>query len=122
MADQTPNKMPRMPRGPKGRIPFTGGSFSNNLMTAFLIFLTIVFVYSLFAGNPPNATEIPISLVANDVGKGLISEISVNGDILQIKYVDGANKTSRTESGISLTEIFKLQVKGLLCQRPQFRI
>ena len=87
-------------------MPFTGGSFSNNIMSAFLIFLVIVFIYSFFAGENPNTTEIPISSVAGDVGKGLISEIDVKGDILNIKYVNGADKTSRIEPGISLSETF----------------
>jgi cell division protease FtsH len=105
MAKQGP-QMPKIPKFPKGRMPFAGGSFSNNLMTAFLVFLAIVFVYSLFADNGPSVTEAPISAIANDAAKGLISAIDVKGDTLSVTYVDGSHKTAKSETQIPLSETF----------------
>jgi cell division protease FtsH len=104
MPNQNP-KMPRFPKLPKQKMPFSGGSsFSNNLMTAFLIFLVIVFVYSLFADNTPNATDVPISTIATDISAGTISEITVKGTDVIAKYADGSTKQAKKENETALSE------------------
>lgn len=95
-----------LPKFSKGQTPFKGGSFSNNVVTAFLIFLMIVFVYSLFVDNKAKTEQIPISVVASDVSKGLVKEITVKGEDLDIKYVDGVVKQSKKETEIALSETF----------------
>ncbi len=91
---------------PKNETPFKGSSFSNNVVTAFLIFLMIVFVYSLFSENQTKIEEVPISAVASDVSKGLIKEISIKGENLEITYGDNSVKQSKKEAEIALSETF----------------
>jgi cell division protease FtsH len=91
-------------KAPKGESPFKGNSFSNNVVSAFLIFLMIVFVYSLFADNKAKIEQVPISAVASDVSKGLVKEIAVKGADLEIKYNDGSVKQSKKETEIALSE------------------
>ena len=97
-------KIPKSLKTPKGRMPFSGGSFSNNIMSAFLIFLVIVFVYSLFTDGGPKPTEVPISTIANDASGGLISAIDVKGDTLDVTYADGSHKTAKSEIQIPVSE------------------
>jgi cell division protease FtsH len=89
---------------PKNGSPFKGSSFSNNVVTTFLIFLMIVFVYSLFADNASKIEQVPISSVASDISKGVVKEISIKGEDLEIKYSDGTVKQSKKESEIALSE------------------
>lgn len=85
-------------------MPFTGGSFSANIVNAFFIFLAIVFIYSLFNDNKTKVVEVPISVIAEDVSKDSITEISVDGSVVQAKYKDGVLKKSNKESENSLSE------------------
>ncbi len=95
----------QMPKFSKKRISFGGGgSFSNNMMTAFFIFLVIVFIYSLFAENKPKSENMPISKVASDISSGLIKEIEVKGNNLEILYTDGSFKNAKRETEASLSE------------------
>jgi cell division protease FtsH len=64
----------------------------------------IVFVYSLFADNASKIEQVPISSVASDISKGVVKEISIKGEDLEIKYSDGTVKQSKKESEIALSE------------------
>src|SRR3989338_3337960 len=97
MANQPP-QMPKVPKLPKQRMPFSGGSFSNNIMSAFLIFLIIVFIYSFFADNQTPATEVAISEIAADINTEKISEITVKGTEVTAKYPDGELKKAKKET------------------------
>jgi cell division protease FtsH len=88
----------------KSKMPLAGGSFSNNLATAFFIFLVIVFLYSFIADNQPKSEEIPISEVAADIGNGKIAEIKVNTDDVEVKYTDGLTKKAKRETESALSE------------------
>ena len=60
--------------------------------------------YSLVAGFMQPTNEIPLSAVAADVSAGKVSEITVNGDSLDLTYADGSEKTSRKDPAAGLPE------------------
>ncbi|MFA6095879.1 MAG: ATP-dependent zinc metalloprotease FtsH, partial [Candidatus Paceibacterota bacterium] len=49
---------------------------------------------------------VSISMVAEDISKGLISSISVSGDELALTYADGSMKSSTKESDAALSDTF----------------
>lgn len=90
---------------PKENKNFGKNSFSNNVITTFLIFLMVVFVYSLFAENQTKTIETPISAVASDVSKGLVKEITIKGENLEVKYNDESIKQSKKETESTLYDV-----------------
>ena len=98
------NQMPKIPKMPKQKMPFSGGSFSNNIMSAFLIFLVIVFFYSLFADNQAPTTEVAISQIASDINAEKISEVTVKGMEVTAKYTDDTLKRAKKENETALSE------------------
>ncbi len=61
--------------------------------------------YSLVASFfQPGAATIPLSTVATDVAAGKVSAITVNGDSLNLSYVDGSAKISRKDPSDGLPE------------------
>ena len=53
---------------------------------AILVIIIISFAFSLFFNNGPKKENIPISQLASDISLGLVKEISVSGDNLDITY------------------------------------
>src|ERR1700693_4830463 len=98
---------------PKGKKPpprtgwrglFGGPSFLGNILTTVLLFLLIMSAYSLVASYLQPSDEVPLSIVAADVAAGKISDITVNGDSLNLLYVDKSTKTSRKDPSAGLPE------------------
>ena len=88
------------------RMPFTGGphmpekqQFWTNLLTTLLIFFVLVSAYSFIVGGHNKPEEIPISQLAQDIEAGLISKISVSGEILEITYITGDVATEEVTEG-----------------------
>jgi cell division protease FtsH len=103
------------PKKPKGKKParlqadgwrtlLGGPSFFGNLVTTVLIFLLLMSLYSLIAGFIEPDNSVPLSVVAADVAAGKISKITVNGDSLDLTYVDSTSKTSRKDPSAGLPE------------------
>ena len=92
-------------KGRRGWRKFFGGpSFFGNLTTTILIFLLLMSVYSFIASFVKPSDDIPLSEVAADVASGKISEITVNGDSLNLVYADESTKTSRKDPSAGLPE------------------
>ena len=86
-------------------LPEKGGpSFFGNLLTTVFIFLFIMSGYSLFMSFTKPADDIPLSAVAADVAAGKMRSITVNGDSLDLVYVDGSEKASRKDPAAGLPE------------------
>ena len=81
-----------------------GPSFFGNLVTTILIFLLLMSAYSLITGFVQPSNDIPLSVVAADVAAGKIQTITVNGDSLDLTYVDTSVKTSRKDPSAGLPE------------------
>lgn len=100
------NKKPvvsqKKPRGWRGLLG--GPSFFGNLTTTVLIFLLLITAYSFFTNFMKPANDIPLSVVAADVAAGKVEKITVNGDSLDLVYVDTSIKTSRKDPSAGLPE------------------
>ncbi|TSC66911.1 MAG: cell division protease FtsH, partial [Parcubacteria group bacterium Gr01-1014_72] len=82
-----------------GRRPFMG-----NLMSALLVFLVLMTVYSFIVENRSDVLEVSISELAGDIAKGTVTEILVAGDTLTVAYADGTEKKSKKEAETALSE------------------
>lgn len=82
-----------------------GDSFWVNLATSIVLLLLLAGVYSYFVGSEKTAPEqIAISQVAQDIGAGKVSKISVDGNDLTVTYTDKTEKTSKKEPDVALTQ------------------
>src|SRR5258708_7445388 len=93
--------MPPMPKMPRG------DSFWINFGLSVLVLIALAAAYSYIAGSTAHAPEtIPISQLASDIGAGKVSNISVNGDEVDVTYNDAAHtqKISKKEPDASLTQ------------------
>ncbi len=97
------NKKAPVTKAGKSLMP--GGNFFGNLITALLVFMVIIGVYMLIAENQTKSQEISLSELSTDINKGLVDEISVRGDDLQIIYIGTAKieKIAKKEAGTALT-------------------
>ena len=71
------------------------GSFG----TGLLIFFILIALYSYAVSDNTEKTSISLSELSNDVGKGLVTIIEIDGDTLSATYADGVEKISKKESG-----------------------
>jgi len=106
MAD-TPKKQPKRP-GNAPQLPKNlngGDSFWINLGMSVLMLLLLAGAYSYFAGTAAEKPEeIAISQLAQDINKGLVQEVKVDGDNLSITYADKTEKESKKEPEAALTD------------------
>lgn len=84
---------------PKGSLRRFLGSFT----TGLLIFLALVLIYSFIAGSKDNNPVISLSELSNDISRGLVTTIVVDGDNLSANYADGTVKESKKETDTPLT-------------------
>jgi len=99
-------------KGGKKRGNFFGGNnmkFLTQVTNAILVIIIISFAFSLLFDNGLKKENIPISQLASDISLGLVKEITVSGDNLEITYnAFGTStpvvKTSQKEIGVALTD------------------
>jgi cell division protease FtsH len=99
-------------KGGKKRGNFFGGNnmkFLTQVTNAILVIIIISFAFSLLFDNGLKKENIPISQLASDISLGLVKEIKVSGDNLEITYnAFGTStpviKTSQKEIGVALTD------------------
>lgn len=77
--------------------------FFGSFGTGILIFLLLIAFYSFITSGKDNTITVSLSELSNDVNKGLVTSILVEGDTLQASYQDGTQKTSKKESDNALT-------------------
>lgn len=95
-------KLPKVPKMPK----LPQRNLFSSILTTVIIFLILGGIYSLIVDNKDKASNISISELAGDVSKGLVSNITVKGDLLDITYKDNTLKHSKKEEGTALTQSF----------------
>jgi cell division protease FtsH len=88
---------PQNPKAPQGR-------FSNNLIGAVLIFITLILVYAFIVNNQTSNPTESISQLANDVSAGKVTSIDVKDDSLTATYMDGHKEDSQKEAEASLSQ------------------
>src|SRR3989344_4828473 len=84
-----------------------GDSFWVNLATSVLLLLLLAGVYSYFAGSSDRPADIALSQVAQDINKGSVASVEVNGNDLKIIYADKTEKKSKKEPESSLSDSLK---------------
>jgi len=94
-------KLVFLPTSGKGKQP---KKFWTNLLTVVLAFLLLTSVYSFVGGDKAEDMQIPISELAFDVRAGVVEEITVVGERLDIRYENGETKESKKESGTALSD------------------
>ncbi len=90
-------KKSKFPFSPRIRMPFSGPSFTGNIISTVLIFLLIMSLYTVFSPQKKAPQTISISQVAQDVKVNKISAIIVSGNSLSLTYKDGVKKVSRKD-------------------------
>jgi cell division protease FtsH len=91
--------VPPLPKMPKG------DSFWVNLASSILILLLLASAYTYLTGSEKGKpVDIPISQLATDVSAGKVYSVIVDGDNLEITYIDKTEKTSKKEPGTALTD------------------
>ena len=81
--------------------------FWTNFLTAFLVFFLLLSIYSTIAERKDATNNIAISELAQDIKSGLVTQITVMGDKLEIDYKTEEKKESKKEVDASLTETLK---------------
>lgn len=79
--------------------------FWSQILTAVLVILLLISLYSLFVDSRKNIETIPISQVATDVSKGDVKSIDVSGQSLTLTYNDDTKKLSTKEESASLVDV-----------------
>src|SRR3989338_9299908 len=109
-----PSKKPKRPGMPQMPNMLPGGdSFWVNLATSVLLLLLLAGAYSYFVGPSDKPADIALSQVAQDINKGLVASVEVNGNGLKVVYLPvqaGADKTekkSKKEPESSLSDSLK---------------
>ena len=91
-----PANMPQLPQG---------DSFWINLGMSVLLLLMLAGAYSYFADTSAQKPErIAVSQLAHDISTGMVREVTVDGDTLDITYADDTKKESKKEPDAALTE------------------
>jgi len=95
----------------KGQLPnMPTGNFWVQMAITFVVFLLLLSAYSTVVGLFAEKEEVSLSQLSADVNAGLVSEIKVSGEKLEVTYAGAASeeevvvKDSKKESESSLTE------------------
>ena len=75
-----------------------------NIITSFLVFAIIIFLYSVMSGPAGKSEQIPLSQLAADIGQNKVERITIEGETLNIAYKDQSQKISKKEDGEALTQ------------------
>jgi len=81
--------------------------FLKNLLFAFLIFLALASIFSLFAVPSKQVEEISLTTLVKQINSGDVKSITVKGNDLEITYIDDNLAKSKKESEASLSESIK---------------
>lgn len=77
---------------------------SKNILTAVLVFLLLVVLYSLIYEVQNKEKIIPVSELASEIQKGEVKKIEISGSQLQITLKDDKKQISKKEAESSLSE------------------
>lgn len=87
------------------KFPSPKRPFFVNAVSAIMIFLAIITLYSIIAENSSSVKEVPISQVASDISAGTVESIAIKGDSLEIKYIGSEElKSAKKEEGTALSD------------------
>ncbi|MDB5238949.1 MAG: ftsH [Candidatus Parcubacteria bacterium] len=79
-------------------------NFVNIIATVILVFLLITGIYAEYSSQSQTVQSVPLSIIADDLKKGLITSLTVQDTTIKAQYADKTVKTSQKETDSSLTE------------------
>ncbi len=79
-------------------------SFLNIIAIVILVFLLLGGLYSQYSSKSTNTTATSLSSIAQDVQKGKVTSLDVQGDKIIAVYVDKSVMTTQKEADSSITE------------------
>jgi cell division protease FtsH len=96
-------------KGDEGKKGEGGGTppFFSNILTVLIIFLLLVTGYSYISQRNKANDTIPLSVLANDIQRGIVASIEIDGSDLNVTYNDQSKKVSQKEYESSLSETLK---------------
>jgi len=96
-------KLPRNKgKGKRGsKIPGFGGGrgFWLNILSTLFIFLILISIFSFITENQDKPEEIAVSQLAREIIDGSVASIIVEGEKLEITYIDETEKNFSERSG-----------------------
>ncbi len=78
--------------------------FWSNFLSTILIFAILITIFSFFSSNGEKPEEIAISQLALDIQGGIVKEVIVRGETLEINYLDEVKRKSKKEASTALSE------------------
>ncbi len=94
---------PHKPEPPKGKWPIFE-EFSSHLLTALVVFLVLIGLYSAFMEQGQAPVQISVSELAGAIHAGQVKAIVIEGEQLSVTYADKTEKKSKKEAESSLSE------------------
>ncbi|MEK7662171.1 MAG: ATP-dependent zinc metalloprotease FtsH [Patescibacteria group bacterium] len=79
----------------------------SNFLTAIIIFLVLMSLYTVFTDSKNDIKELPLSDVSKKMLAGEVKKITVEGEKLSVVLKDNTTIVSKKESEASLSETFK---------------
>lgn len=81
-----------------------GSGFLGNLLSTILLILILMSAYTLIVGDGEKKEEVAFSQAAADIRAGLVADLTLSGNTLELTYEDGAKKTSMKDPDQGLSE------------------
>lgn len=94
---------PKQPKGSK-KPEAPRMSFLNIIAIVILAFLILSGIYAELSSQSANTTKVSLSMIAQDVQKGGVTSLDVQGNTIIALYADKSTKTAQKESDASVTE------------------
>ncbi|HTK33268.1 MAG TPA: ATP-dependent zinc metalloprotease FtsH [Candidatus Paceibacterota bacterium] len=101
--NNTPQNGQNTPQNKKGK-GFPKMNFLNSIATVIIIFLIITTFYAEFSGKSTSGTAVPLSTLAKDIKKGLVTSLTIQDTEVVAQYKDKTVKTTQRETDASLTD------------------
>lgn len=98
-----PNDNDKGPRIPK-ILSGNNKNFWSQILSTLILFLILITVFSFIIDDRSEPEEIAISMLAGDIRAGIVEEVVVKGELLEITYQDETEKLSKKEAGTALTD------------------
>ncbi|MES2314733.1 MAG: ATP-dependent zinc metalloprotease FtsH [Patescibacteria group bacterium] len=104
--NNTPQNNKATPPGNQGKKGkgFPKMNFLNSIATVVIVFLIITTLYAEFSGKSTTGASVPLSSLAQDIKKGLVTSLTIQDVEVVAQYKDKTTKTTQRETDASLTD------------------
>jgi hypothetical protein len=76
----------------------------SNITVLFIILLIVIVLFFQFRSASPNPDVLPINDLADEIGRGNVARLIVNGNDIEVMFRDGSEAVARKESGKTVAE------------------